>query len=163
VFAGLIAAGVAGALIYFLGDDDGGSEEFQTYFDEVAPLINDIDDRDFQVQNAQETFLRYATFLGQTATDIGAVTPPEQAAAAHEELIAGLNDGTTALTDLYDQHSDVATIEEATAILQEDPAFVAAYNRALAACTELKALADSNGVDVTLDLCASVQPSAAGR
>ena len=102
------------------------------------------------------------TFLAETRNDFVAVEPPEKAAAAHEELAASLNDATTALADLYDTNSDVATIEEATTILQEDPALVAAFGKAVAACTELKAIAEESGVDVELDLCASAQPSAGG-
>jgi hypothetical protein len=160
----LLGVGIAAAVwFFFLRDDDGASdEELEAYFVAVAPLINEIDDRDFEVTSAGETFLRYATFLADTRNDFVAIEPPGKAAAAHEELAASLNDATTALADLYDTNSDVATIEEATAILQEDPALVAAFGKAVAACTDLKTIAEESGVDVELDLCASAQPAADG-
>jgi hypothetical protein len=158
----LLGAGIAAAVWFFFLRDDGGDEEMQAYFDQTAPLINEIDERDFEVTSPGETFLRYATFLGQTGNDLSAITPPEEAATAQEELVSALNEATSALADLYDANSDVGTIDEATAILQEDPAFIAAYGKAVDACTDLKAIADDHGVDVTLDLCASAQPSAGG-
>ena len=157
----LLGVGIAAAVWYFLLRDDGGGDaELEAYFAEAAPLINEINDRDFQVTTAGETFLRYATFLGQTGSDLGDLVPPEEAAAAHEELVGGLQDGTSALADLYDQYSEVTSLDEVQRILQEDPAFVEAYGRAVAACTDLKTLADESDVDVTLDLCASAQPAA---
>ena len=162
VLALLVAGGVAAALVFLLRDDDGGDAELEAYFAAAAPLINEIDDRDFEVTSAGETFLRYATFLAETRNDFVAIEPPEKAAAAHEELGASLSDATTALADLYDANSDVATIEEARTILQEDPALVAAFGKAVAACTDLKAIADDSGVDVELDLCATAQPAAGG-
>jgi hypothetical protein len=161
VLALLVAGGVAAALWFFvLRDDSGGDAELEAYFAEAAPLINEINDRDFQVTTAGETFLRYATFLGQTGNDLSDVVPPEQAAAAHQELVAGLQDGTSALADLYDQYSEVTSLDEVQRILQEDPAFAEAYGRAVAACTDLKGLADKSDIEVTLDLCASAQPTA---
>ncbi|MEX1253007.1 MAG: hypothetical protein WEE64_01570 [Dehalococcoidia bacterium] len=159
----LAGAGIAAAVWFFLlrdDDGDGSDSELETYFAAAAPLINEIDDRDFEVTVPGETFLRYATFLVETGNDLSAVEPPEEAAAAHEELVGGLQDATAALADLYDQHEDAATIDEVTGILQEDVALAAAFSRSAAACTDLKALADEHGIDVTLDLCAGPAPTA---
>ena len=155
-----IAALVAAAIIlpvwwFVLRDGDSVSPEVEVYFEDLQTLVNNLDDRSeaVEVPFPGQTFLRLGVILGDTAADVSALEPPAQAAAAHEELVAGLNDGTTAMSTLNDLHSDAATLTEVEELLLNDEALAAANARARAACADLRDVADSMGVEVRFELC----------
>ncbi len=165
VFALVVAAGVAVALVFFLRDGGGGGNaEVEAYFNEVSPVMNDLNDRtdDLEVPTAGDTFLRYAVIFGDTTSKLREITPPEEVADAHGDLIKSMEDATVALTNLSDQYASLTSLDEVERILREDPAFLGTYQSAVTACSTLVGIGEDEGVDVHLELCSSAQPAAGG-
>ena len=80
------------------------------------------------------------------------LNPPDEAADAHGELVAGFRDLVGGLEDLIDQLADIESITEFSALLFDpDSGFGSAIGQLAAACLELQGIADSNEIDVDLD------------
>ena len=149
-----VVIGIAvGAIFIFRGG--GPDSDLKEYFESVAALVNDIDDRSGEgfVRAPGDILIQWAIVLRDTATKLDAIEPPPEAADAHAELVAGIDEGGVILANFPDQHSAVATVDEARRLLSEDEGLLAADERASGACAELQKLAEENEIEVEMDLC----------
>ena len=152
ILVGVIGVAVAAIFIFRGGGPDSGLTE---YFEAVAVLVNDIDDRtgETTVQSPSDNFNQWTFVLTDTAMKLGAIEPPPDAADAHAELVDALGEAGAILADFPDRYSDVESADEARRLISEDEGLLAADARARAACAELQAFADENEIEVELELC----------
>ena len=150
----VVVIGAAVGAIFIFGGG-GPDSDVKEYFEAVETLVNDIDDRNSEgtVRSPSDFFIRRAVVLRETATQLGTLEPPAEAADAHAKLAAALDDAGAILENFPDQHSDVESIEEADKLVSEDEGIIAADLRARGACAELEKLADENEIEVDLELC----------
>lgn len=152
ILAVLIGAAVI-AIFIFRGDSP--DADLTEYFEAVEVLVNDIDDRSGSgtVRSPSDVFIKWAVVLRETAGQLEAIETPPEAADAHAELATALDDAGVILANFPDQHTDVASIEEADELVSADAGILEADGRARTACAELQTLADENEIEVELELC----------
>lgn len=148
-----IAAGVGLGLLILLDDDN--KPALTAYFQEIAPLVNSIDDRSSEqvIREPNEAFSAWGFVIFQTVNDLQDIDPPGTVAEAHQELISALNDAAAGLARMAAENQDVETLEEAGLLRNEDEELIAAAGRARAACADLEQIADESDIPVDLELC----------
>ena len=149
-----IAAGVGFGLLILLDDDD-SKAALTEYFQNVAPVVNSIDDRSSEqvVREPNQVFATWGFVVFQTVNDLQDIDPPGDVAEAHQELMNALSDAAVELARLGAENQDVETLEEAALLRNQDEELRAVEGRARTACAELEQIADENDIPVDLELC----------
>lgn len=147
-----IAAGVSFGLLFLLRDGGSGLND---YFQELAPLINTIDDRSGaqRIEAPNQAFAAWGFVVSQTANDLEDIDPPGTVAEAHQELTSAMADVAAGMLRLSAENANVGTLEEAEQLRNQDEELRAADGRARAACAELEQIAEENDIPVDLELC----------
>ncbi len=151
------------------GDSGGGELSLEQYFDQVGsitgnleeraealdqPLEQEFDSEVEQVQAVRDAFTTVLPAFEDFINDLDALNPPPEAAAAHDELVAGFTNVVGGLENLIDQLAEVETAAEFSALLFDPGSgFESAIGQVTAACLQLQSIADDNGIDAGLLEC----------
>lgn len=152
------------------GDSGGGGElSLEQYFDQVGsitgsleeraaaldqPLEQEFDSEVEQVQAVRDAFTTVLPAFEDFINDLDELNPPPEAAAAHDELVAGFANVVGGLEDLIDQLAEVETAAEFSALLFDPGSgFGSAIGQVTAACLQLQSIADDNGINAGLLEC----------
>ncbi len=164
----IFAAAACGSGDGSSGGGGGGAElSLEQYFDQVGSIIAGLEERaatlnqpldqEFdsgadEIEAAREAFASVLPAFQEFIDDLDDLNPPDEAAGAHGDLVAGFNDLVGGLEDLIDQLVDIDSITEFSALLFDpDSSFGSAIGQLAAACLDLQGIADSNEIDVDLD------------
>jgi hypothetical protein len=159
-----LAAGCGGD-----GSDDDGPMTLEAYFDRIAEIREEsreqadeiVAEMDSRAQDAEGTegsipvledgLRQFEELASSVVTDLNDITPPQEAQAAHASVTAAFETGAVAIGDAQDALGDVDSEDELQAFTAEvDQEFADLTASADAACLELQAVADDNGIDVEL-------------
>ena len=149
-----LAFGVAIVLLAVFGG--GGSKlTLSEYFQEIEPIISDIDDRSGaqEVFEPSQAFTSWGLVLDFAAKDLRAIDPPALVERDHQDLVDAFQEGALIISALADQYPNIETLEEADRLANEDEDVRAADNRAVLACLELRQIAEDNGFAIDLEYC----------
>ena len=167
-FALVVVALMAGsALLAACGGGGSGKElTLDEYFQQLQDIKENYDARGAaldeksmdpaegeEVAAFQEYFAKGQVIFADTLNDVKNLNPPAEAKDAHDEFVAALEGGQTALEDFSDQVADVESLSELMATIAEleTKGFDAAFEAIDNACAKLQAIADENNIDVDLD------------
>ena len=169
----LLVGFVVGVAIVFGGDngeDSGGAISEPTagpYVDELLALGQTLDTRVAELQTqfqqeiaaqddeaarlviVKENFGEIAAARRELVQGLGDVTPPEEAAQAHGEMVAAGEAYVAALDDAVERLEDVETFEEAQAIIL-DPALDGQLSTFVDSCTALVDFAREGGTEIAV-------------
>ncbi len=171
-FSSLLVAGlVLGVVAAACGGGDGGGElSLEQYFDQVASIIGDLEERtasldqpleqEFEseaeeIEALRDAFTTVGPIFRDFIDDLDELNPPEEVEDLHGELVAGFADLAGGFEDIVDQFADIDTSAELAALFFDaDSVFGSAVGRLEAVCLELQSIADDNGIDADLLDCA---------
>jgi hypothetical protein len=164
---GIAAGGLLAALALVAtgcGDDDGGGEELtlSEYFLNVEEIRQDyqLDARDLQLElegvdqsdedSALEGLRAYyeasqATFEG-AIDQVEALDPPSEAEEPHDTFVEAGRQVVVETTAVYEDLQEAETVEEANELLEDTPDADGAAEAFNAACRDLQAVADREGI-----------------